>query len=171
MILLPEAPRLVPPTDAVAISYLTGELADCRFREADTAWLEGASRDFPRFAAERRGVRERWGVPSTVLWWVSGPHYLGTLVIRHRLTPELEQVGGHIGYHVVFPWQRQGHATRMLAAGLAECRRLGLDRVLITCGVENEPSRRVILANGGVDAGRIGGVDRFWVETAPAPTR
>ena len=34
------------------------------------------------------------------------------------------------------------HATRMLAAGLAQCRDLGLARVLLTCAADNEPSRR-----------------------------
>jgi parallel beta-helix repeat protein len=48
----------------------------------------------------------------------------------------------------------------MLAAGLAECRRLGLDRVLLTCAAGNQASRRVILANGGVPGGRAGGEDR-----------
>jgi hypothetical protein len=38
-------------------------------------------------------------------------------VVRHRLTPELTQAGGHVGYHVAAPWRRQGHATPMLAAG------------------------------------------------------
>jgi predicted acetyltransferase len=37
-----------------------------------------------------------------------------------------------------------------LAAGLAECEHLGLSRVLLTCTPDNEASRRVILANGGV---------------------
>jgi predicted acetyltransferase len=64
---------------------------------------------------------------------------------------------------VVAPWRRQGHATRMLAAGLAHCRELRLDRVLLTCAADNEPSRRVILANGGVPAGQAGGEDRFWI--------
>jgi predicted acetyltransferase len=51
----------------------------------------------------------------------------------------------------------------MLAAGLGECKRLGLKRVLLTCAVDNEPSRRVILANGGVADGRARGEDRFWI--------
>jgi RimJ/RimL family protein N-acetyltransferase len=63
----------------------------------------------------------------------------------------------------------------MLAAGLAEARHLGLDRVLLTCDVDNEPSRRVILANGGVPDGRSGHDDRFWIDlstntTNPAST-
>lgn len=79
------------------------------------------------------------------------------------MTPELAEVGGHVGYHVVAPWRRQGHATRMLAAGLAECGRLGLDRVLLTVDPGNVASRKVILANGGVPDGRRQGEDRFWI--------
>jgi predicted acetyltransferase len=176
MILLPERPRLVPPTERVRVSYLTGEQADCRHRGGDTDWLDAASIDFPHFTAERRGVRIRWGVPSTIHWYVSGEHYLGTLVIRHALTPELAQAGGHIGYHIVFPWRRQGHATRMLAAGLHLCRDLGLDQVLLTCAPDNVASRRVILANGGRPDGHARGEDRFWIDVtrqpaAPPPVR
>jgi predicted acetyltransferase len=91
------------------------------------------------------------------------PACLGTLVIRHRLTPELAEAGGHVGYHIVPAWRRRGHATRMLAAGLVECRSLGLSRVLLTCDIDNEASHRVILANGGVPDGRARGEDRFWI--------
>jgi len=94
---------------------------------------------------------------------VSEEHYLGTLVVRHQLTPELAEAGGHVGYHVVAPWQRHGHATRMLAAGLAECRRIGLKQVLLTCNPNNEASRRVILANGGTRDGQAAGEDRFLI--------
>jgi len=44
-----------------------------------------------------------------------------------------------------------------------ECRRLGLDRVLLTCLPDNIPSRKVILANGGVETDNIAGDDRFWI--------
>jgi predicted acetyltransferase len=161
---LAEPPRLVWPTVNVRVSYLVGEQADCLLRGTPTDWLEAASKDFAGFVAVRRGVQIRWKVPSTVFWYVSGEYYLGALVIRHELTAELADVGGHVGYHVVAPWRRQGHATRMLTAGLAKCRELGLDRVLLTCAADNEPSRRVILANGGVPDGRRDGEDRFWIE-------
>ena len=164
MIQLPETPRLVDPTTSVRTSYLVGELADCVARGTDTAWLGPASADFDAFVAERVGVRTRWEVPSTVFWYVAGEFYLGTLVVRHELTPQLTEIGGHIGYHVVTPWQRQGHATRMLAAALVRCRDdLGLDRVLVTCDHTNEPSRRAILANGGVSDTPVRGEDRFWI--------
>lgn len=164
MITLPEPPHLAAPTAAVKVSYLTGEQSDSLDRGRDTEWLAAASEDFDEFVAERVGVRERWGVPSTIHWWISGEHYLGNVVIRHALTPELLAMGGNIGYHVVHPWKRQGHATRMLAAGLGECARLGMDRVLVTCGEENEWSRRVIVANGGRPDETIDGELRFWFD-------
>lgn len=164
MIPLVPPPRLVDPTTAVRTSYLVGEQADCLLRGTPTEWLGPATEHFDAFVAERVGVRERWGVPSTVYWYVSGEFYLGTLVIRHRLTPELERVGGHIGYHVVAPWRRQGHATRMLGEALTICRdELGIERALITCAVDNEASRKVIVANGGVADGTADDEDRFWI--------
>jgi predicted acetyltransferase len=167
---LPEGPRLVWPTTGVRDSYLSGERAQSAADGLPLDPLDRAAEDFPAWVRDRRGVHIRWGVPSTVFWYVAGPEYLGTLVLRHRLTPELADAGGHIGYHVVPPWRRQGHATRMLTAGLAEARALGLDRVLLTCDPGNEPSRRVILANGGVPDGRSspdghgGPEDRFWID-------
>jgi len=161
---LTEPPRLRWPTVEVQDSYLAGERAMSRSEDLPPDQLDRAAEDFPAWVRAWRGVQTRWGVPCTVFWYVAGREYLGTLVVRHRLTPELAQAGGHVGYHIVPPWRRQGHATRMLAAGLAECRALGLDRVLLTCDVDNEPSRRVILANGGVPDGRSGHDDRFWID-------
>jgi len=138
---------------AVRTSYLVGEQADCVISGAPVDWLGPASEDLPSYVAELRAVRRtRWGVPSSEFWYVSGEYYLGTLVIRQRLTPELAEAGGHVGYHVVVPWRRQGHATRMLAAGLVGCRRLGLSEVLLTCDPGNEPSRRVIPPTAGCRA-------------------
>jgi len=165
VITLTAPPQLVWPTLAVRTSYLVGEQADCLLRGTDTDWLGPASEDFDGFVEVRRGVVERWGVPSTVFWYVAGEYYLGTLVIRHELNGELaDEEGGHIGYHVVAPWRRQGHATRMLAAGLAKCRELGLTEVLLCCSPDNEASRRVILNNGGRPDGRRHGEDRFWID-------
>ena len=164
-----EPPRLVRPTVTVRESFLHGERADCLAEGRSTEWLDPAEDDFEGFVGRRREVQIRWDVPCTTYWYVSGEHYLGTLIIRHRLTPELAEEGGHVGYHILGPWRRQGHATRMLAAGLAECARLGLSRVLLTCASDNEASRRVILANGGVADGRARGEDRFWIAVDGRP--
>jgi len=57
---------------------------------------------------------------------------------------------GHIGYSVV-PWKRQrGYATAALGLMLPHAREEGLEYVEVTTDVENLPSQKVILANGGV---------------------
>lgn len=161
---LSEPPRLRAPDVSVHESWLFGERADCQNDGTSTELLDRAVADFAQLVAERQGTPIWWEVPTTIFWYISGPHYLGELVIRHKLTPTLAEVGGHIGFSIATPWRRQGHATRMLAAGLLECRRLGLERVLITCGIDNEASRRVIVANGGVPDGQARGNYRFWID-------
>ncbi|MFF5235374.1 GNAT family N-acetyltransferase [Dactylosporangium sp. NPDC000521] len=164
MITLNAAPRLAPPSGDVRVSFLTGEQADCTAGGIDTSWLGPASEDFDGYVAACRGVQRRWDVPFSTYWYVSGEHYLGTLVIRHELTAALLADGGHIGYHVSPAWRRQGHATRMLAAGLTEARQLGLTRVLLTCSPDNEASRKVIVNNGGRLDETLGAELRYWID-------
>jgi predicted acetyltransferase len=102
-----------------------------------------------------------WGVPTTELWFVSGSVYFGTLMIRHRLTPDLLREGGHIGYNVVPEYRRRGHATAMLASACAICRERGMRGLLLTCEDDNIGSRRVIEANGGT-LGKVTGNIRHY---------
>ena len=142
-------PDLVPPTLAVRASFLAGERAGCAEDGTSLSWLDSAAADFESFVASRRKTREMWGVPTTELWFVSGPVYFGTVMIRHRLTPDLRREGGHIGYHVVPAHRRRGHATAMLASACELCREHGMRALLLTCAEDNIGSRRVIEANGG----------------------
>ena len=159
----PCPPVLVRPTTGVRNSYLSGERAESERSGEPTGWLDDAADDFDRFVARRRWVRMRWEVPTSIFWYVAADQYLGELVIRHELTPSLAATGGHVGYSILGRWRRQGHATRMLAAGLTECALLGIARVLLTCDLHNDASRRVILANGGQPDGQVDGQDRFWI--------
>jgi predicted acetyltransferase len=154
---------LRPPTVAVRESWLAAERADCQLDGGSTELLKRAEADFGGLVAIRQGTPRWWGVPTTILWYICGDHYIGELVIRHELTPELAKSGGHVGYTVAPQWRPQGHATRMLAEGLAECRRIGLSRVLLTIATGNEASRRVALANGAIPDGHANGEDRFWI--------
>jgi predicted acetyltransferase len=165
--MLTRVPQLTLPTTAVRDSYLHGETELAIEERLPTAWIEQAAADFSRFVDRRRLVREMWEVPVTELWFVDGSDYIGTAVIRHRLTPALAREGGHIGYHVVPRWRRRGHATRMLAQARPICQDLGLTRVLITCDQNNIGSRRVVEANGGVLERTVQGQVRYWLATAP----
>ena len=66
--------------------------------------------------------------------------------------------------------RRKGYAKRMLTECLKVCKAFGLERVLITCLVENEASRRTILSCGGVYNKTVYcerdnvHLERYWIE-------
>lgn len=159
-------PGLRLPTTDVRDSFLLGECAVCASEGLPTDWLTEAARDFAAFVGHRRRVRELWGVPTTELWFVDGADYLGSVMVRHRLTPTLLRNGGHVGYHIVPAARRRGHATAMLGEARGFCRRLGLTDVLVTCAPDNTGSRRVIEANGGVIEDVRDGECRYWLSVA-----
>jgi predicted acetyltransferase len=138
-------------------------------REHRAAWATDAS--FVAFTeairAERleETPRPEGHVPSTELWWVDDDEFLGRIGIRHRLTPALLEMGGHIGYDVRPSARRRGHATAMLAAALVLARDLGIGPALVTCDVDNVGSRAVIERNAGVLEDERAGKLRFWVPT------
>jgi predicted acetyltransferase len=93
-------------------------------------------------------------LPSFVFWLDDG-EFCGVISLRYmRGSDELpSHVSGHVGYAVV-PWKRRrGYATKALSMLLPTVREAGLTRIEIVCGDDNEASRRVILANGGVAIG------------------
>lgn len=150
------------PSDATMIG---GEI-----REFGESWTTGpaAFADYVtalRRQSEEDAPRPAGYVPSTTLWWVEDDDYLGRIAIRHRLTPNLLEMGGHIGYDVRPTARRRGHATAMLRAALPVAHRLGINPALITCDVDNTASRRVIESNGGVFEDQRGDKLRFWTPT------
>jgi predicted acetyltransferase len=158
---------LVFPTAAVRESYLAGEREMSVEGGVDPDWLEPAAADFDGFVARLAAPGRRWDVPVTQLWYVDGPDYLGTVVIRRELTATLARAGGHIGFHVVPAHRRRGHGRRMLADALVFCAHFGLPEVLLTCDPANLASRKVIEANGGRPDGVAEGELRFWIRTPP----
>ncbi len=88
-------------------------------------------------------------VPFSLHWLCDGDLFIGEASIRHQLDARLMQEGGHIGYGIRPSHRGQGYGKRILALSLLECRRLGIERVLVTCLDSNIPSARIIEANGG----------------------
>jgi predicted acetyltransferase len=111
-------------------------------------------------------------LPSTFLFAFDGTRIVGRVSIRHVLNPDLERVGGHIGYVVVPEYRRRGYATAILRHALQIARRtLGLTRVLVTCDDDNIGSIKTIERNGGVLESTVGGpaghpaTRRYWIAT------
>lgn len=93
---------------------------------------------------------------------------VGAVNIRHYLNDLLLLNGGHIGDGVVPSERRKGIATAMIGLALQECRKLGIDRVLMVCGKENVGSAKSIINNGGVLENEIevNGIieQRYWID-------
>ena len=77
-------------------------------------------------------------------------YFIGEVSIRHALNEVLERYGGHIGYGVRYSEWNKGLGTLMLELALAEAKRIGLSKILITCDDSNIGSARVMEKNGFV---------------------
>jgi predicted acetyltransferase len=89
--------------------------------------------------------------------WVWDGEFCGSIGFRWQPgTSSLpEHVLGHVGYAIV-PWKRgRGYATQALALLLPQAWSQGLTYIDLTTDLDNIPSRRVILNNGGQLIGRF----------------
>lgn len=92
---------------------------------------------------------------------------VGMLQIRHKLNEYLLTRGGHIGYGIRPTQRRKGYMKEGLRLALEECKKLNIDKALVTCNKENIGSAKTIKANGGVleneveEDGKI--VQRYWI--------
>ncbi|MEP9363428.1 GNAT family N-acetyltransferase [Nocardioides sp. CN2-186] len=106
-------------------------------------------------------------VHCTYFWIVDDEdEYVGSLALRHSLTPWLLEEGGHIGYAVRPSRRREGHASRALALSLEHAADLGIDRALVTCDEDNEGSRATIERCGGEYEDSRNGKRRYWISTS-----
>ncbi len=175
---------VIEPDNLYAAAFL--EMA----REFQAAGEAQYEKDLPllqmNFPAFIERLRKNARGESLPLGHVSGNEYwlldcslgriLGAIHLRHRLTPYLEERGGHIGYAIRPAERRKGYGTRMLATLLTwlrdpawqAARGLDLHRVLVTCNTDNIASARVIEANGGVLENRVWSegelISRYWID-------
>lgn len=93
---------------------------------------------------------------------------LGAVNIRHYLNEGLLLHGGHIGDGIRPSERRKGYATEMIRLALIECKKLGIDKVLMICDKDNIGSRKSIINNGGILENEIvdedGNIEqRYWI--------
>lgn len=93
--------------------------------------------------------------------------FVGAVNIRHYLNERLLKSGGHIGDGVRPSERRKGVATQMIGLALQECKKLGIEKVLMVCNKDNIGSAKSIINNGGVLENEIitNGVieQRYWI--------
>jgi predicted acetyltransferase len=143
----------------------------CAGLEACNSYSEWLQFDY----RNKQAYGDGW-VPSTVFLGLrkGDGKLVGIIDIRHKLTDFLLNYGGQIGYSVAPNERRKGYAKQMLRLALHECKKLNIDRVLLTCDKENIASQKTITANGGVleneveDIPHLGGsgvIRRYWITT------
>lgn len=128
-------------------------------------------RDFDHYLAHLElKVASEGRVPDSVFFLLDEDRdrLLGAANIRHRLTEELLRKGGHIGDGIRPSERRKGYGTELVRLALEECRRLGIDRALMTCDKDNVASAKTIVRNGGIlenefvsSAGEV--EQRYWI--------
>ncbi|WP_175989315.1 GNAT family N-acetyltransferase [Bacillus sp. Marseille-Q1617] len=127
-------------------------------------------------AEKGENLPEGW-VPDSTYWLVGkNNRVLGVVNIRHGLTENLLNAGGHIGYGIRPSERRKGYATKLLSLSLEKTMELGIKETLVVCDKWNEASKKTILNNGGIpdrdfieEDGNV--ILRFWIKPEGADER
>ena len=75
---------------------------------------------------------------------------VGTINLRWNLSEAMLRFGGHIGYGIRPTERRKGYNKINLYLGMIEAKKVGLDKVMLDCDVNNLGSDRTLKALGGV---------------------
>ena len=108
-------------------------------------------------------------VPDSVFFCldVDRDIFVGAVNIRHYLNENICHTGGHIGDGIRPSERRKGYATAMIGLALEECKKLGMNKVLMTCDKDNIGSAKSIMNNGGVPELEVeeDGIleQRYWI--------
>lgn len=128
-------------------------------------------RDFDAYLAGLEIKEPRDGkVPDTTYFCLDTEtnRFVGAVNIRHYLNDSLMRCGGHIGDGIRPSMRGKGLGAKMLALALDECRKMGLERVLMVCDAENHASARTIQKNGGILENRTVEkgceIERYWID-------
>ncbi|WP_421384843.1 GNAT family N-acetyltransferase [Bacillus salacetis] len=166
---------LVKPTIELKKQYLEFYTEWKESGEVMIPWvIEKDPSDFEAMLAfienNSKGVNlpEGW-VPDSTYWLVdSEKNVVGAVNIRHSLTKNLLNAGGHIGYGIRPSARKKGYATQILALSLEKTKELGIEKVLVVCDKGNIGSAKTIIKNGGLpdkdfieDDGNV--INRFWI--------
>lgn len=123
------------------------------------AWLKAK-----QIESEQKGLVDGWKVPSTTFWlYVDGvPVGFGSL--RHFLTEALSKAGGNIGYGIAPQFRGKGYGNILMKLLLQKAKKIGLEKVLVTVHLDNIPSKKVALANGGVISEKTEERYLIWID-------
>ena len=74
---------------------------------------------------------------------------VGTINVRWNLNEAMLRFGGHIGYGIRPTERRKGYNKINLYLGMLEAKKVGLEKVMLDCDVNNLGSNKTLKALGG----------------------
>ncbi len=98
---------------------------------------------------EIKGFSDRCQSKTFLLIRENDNKIVGTINVRWNLNEEMLKFGGHIGYGIRPTERRKGYNKINLYLGMIEAQKIGLEKVMLGCDVENIASNKSIEALGG----------------------
>lgn len=128
--------------------------------------------EYPRWLQSRvdmeKGVNlDPRKVPMTTFWLRRNGYPVGISKLRHRLNEALLKTGGHIGFCIRPSERGKGYAREIMKMTVQYAWRMGIDKLLLTCDEDNEPSWRTIEGCGGKLQKTEKGERYYWIAKAP----
>ena len=74
---------------------------------------------------------------------------VGSINVRWNLNEDMLNFGGHIGYGIRPTERRKGYNKINLYMGIIEAQKVGLDKIMVDCAVNNLGSDKTLKALGG----------------------
>ena len=98
---------------------------------------------------EIKGFSERCQSKTFLLIRENDNIIVGSINVRWNLNEEMLKFGGHIGYGIRPTERRKGYNKINLYLGMIEAKKLGLEKVMLDCDVDNIASDKTLKALGG----------------------
>ncbi|MFT3951573.1 MAG: GNAT family N-acetyltransferase [Oscillospiraceae bacterium] len=143
-------------------SWINGSCSFMKYSSYDE-WLT-------RVAQTKNAGTSHFGVSATTYFSIrkSDNRIIGSIQLRHDLTPELKTSGGHIGYNIRPSERKNGYGKQQLMLVLDVARQIKISKVMISCDKDNIASSATALICGGVLAcenlheGKLQQI--FWID-------
>ena len=132
--------------EARSILHGSSGLERCAKGMSYEEWLDDVTKSTDEKYAKKLGR-----VPASTYFMVreEDNRLVGMVNIRHDLDNFLKNVGGHIGGCIRPSERGKGYSKIQLYLCLLECKKIGLDEVMIDCEKTNPKSEKAIKSIGG----------------------